>query len=90
MSSEQVAPPEVAETPTPRSRRGLSSRWFLLIGGVIVFNIIALILVPPFPKGGNPGDECAYPGLLHQRHARVPGAARRLGADRVPSIRRPT
>ena len=61
MSSEQVAPPEDAETPTPPSRRGLSSRWFLLIGGVIVFNIVALILVPPFPKGGNPGDECAYP-----------------------------
>ena len=61
MSSEQVAPPEDAETPTPPSRRGLSSRWFLLIGGVIVFNIVALILVPPFPKGGNPGDECTYP-----------------------------
>ena len=41
--------------------RGLSSRWFLLIGGVILFNIIALILVPPFPKDGAPGDECVYP-----------------------------
>jgi F-type H+-transporting ATPase subunit a len=61
VSSEQVAPPQDAETPTPPSRRGLSSRWFLLIGGVIVFNIVALILVPPFPKGGSPGDECAYP-----------------------------
>lgn len=63
MSSEQVATPEVAEAqpPQPRSRRGLSSRWFLLIGGVIVFNIIALIFVPPFPKGGTPGDACAFP-----------------------------
>ena len=61
MSSEQVAPPQVAETPPPRSRRGLSSRWFLLIGGIIVFNIVALILFPPFPKGGAPGDACAYP-----------------------------
>jgi F-type H+-transporting ATPase subunit a len=61
VSSEQVAPPQVAETPPQRSRRGLSSRWFLLIGGIIVFNIVALILVPPFPKGGSPGDECAFP-----------------------------
>jgi F-type H+-transporting ATPase subunit a len=62
VSSEQVAPPQVAEAPPPRSsRRGLSSRWFLLIGGIIVFNIVALILVPPFPRGGAPGDECAYP-----------------------------
>ena len=63
MSSEQQATPQVAEATIeePRSRRGLSSRWFLLIGAIIVFNIIALILVPPFPKGGNPGDECAFP-----------------------------
>jgi F-type H+-transporting ATPase subunit a len=63
VSSEQQPTPQVAEATIeePRSRRGLSSRWFLLIGGIIVFNIIALILVPPFPKGGNPGDECAFP-----------------------------
>jgi F-type H+-transporting ATPase subunit a len=54
---------EVAEAPAPRPRsgRGLSSRWFLIIGAVIVFNIIALILVPPFPKEGAPGDACAFP-----------------------------
>jgi F-type H+-transporting ATPase subunit a len=54
---------EVAEAPAPqpRSGRGLSSRWFLIIGAVIVFNIIALILVPPFPKEGAPGDACAFP-----------------------------
>jgi len=54
---------EVAEAPAPRPRseRGLSSRWFLIIGAVIVFNIIALIFVPPFPKEGAPGDACAFP-----------------------------
>jgi F-type H+-transporting ATPase subunit a len=63
VSSEQVVTPEVAEAPAtpPRSGRGLSSRWFLLIGAVIVFNIIALIFVPPFPKEGAPGDVCAFP-----------------------------
>ncbi len=63
MSSEQVETPDATEaaTPPPRSGRGLSSRWFLLIGGIIVFNIAAFVLVPPFPKGGQPGDECAFP-----------------------------
>ena len=63
MSSEQDVTPEVAEAtaPPPKQGRGLSSRWFLIIGAIIVFNIVALILVPPFPKGGNPGDDCAYP-----------------------------
>ena len=50
------------QPPPPKSGRGLSSRWFLLIGAVIVFNIVALILVPPFPKRRrSPGDACAFP-----------------------------
>jgi len=55
--------PEVAEatTPPPKQGRGLSSRWFLIIGAIVVFNIIALIFVPPFPKEGAPGDVCAFP-----------------------------
>jgi F-type H+-transporting ATPase subunit a len=66
VSSEQVVTDEVAEAPAPppktgSSGRGLSSRWFLIIGAVIVFNIVALILVPPFPKHGVPGDACAFP-----------------------------
>jgi F-type H+-transporting ATPase subunit a len=71
VTSEQVVTngtdeaPAVAEapeaSPQPKRGRGLSSRWFLLIGGVILFNIIALILVPPFPKEGAPGDACAFP-----------------------------
>jgi hypothetical protein len=63
VSSEQVVTPEVAETPEPEPKagRGLSSRWFMLIGAVILFNIVALILVPPFPKEGAPGDACAFP-----------------------------
>jgi len=63
VSSEQDVTPEVAEAtaPPPKQGRGLSSRWFLIIGAIIVFNIIALILVPPFPKEGAPGDVCAFP-----------------------------
>lgn len=63
MSSEQVESRDVAEAPAPqpKSGRGLSSRWFLIIGAVIVFNIIAIIFVPPFPREGAPGDACAFP-----------------------------
>jgi F-type H+-transporting ATPase subunit a len=63
VSSEQVVTPETTEAPAPAPTkgRGLSSRWFLFIGAIIVLNIAAFILVPPFPKGGEPGDECAFP-----------------------------
>jgi F-type H+-transporting ATPase subunit a len=66
VSSEQAATPEVAEAPAPQppSRRGLPSRWFLLIGGVILVNILALILVPPFPREGEPGQACAFPACF--------------------------
>jgi F-type H+-transporting ATPase subunit a len=60
LSSEQVVPQDVEPEPTPK-RRGLSSRWLLLIGLVIVGNIAAFILVPPFPREGSPGEACAFP-----------------------------
>ena len=63
MSSEQDVTPEVAEAtaPPPKKGRGLSARWFVIIGLVIVLNIVALIFVPPFPREGAPGDACAFP-----------------------------
>jgi F-type H+-transporting ATPase subunit a len=62
VSSEQVA----SESPTPpkKAGRGLSQRWFLLIGGVLIANLAAFILFPPFPKGGQPGEECPYPACF--------------------------
>jgi F-type H+-transporting ATPase subunit a len=64
VSSEQVVTTKVAEAPAPRSRGGLSSRWFLLIGLVIVGNILAFIFVPPFPREGNPGEACGFPACF--------------------------
>jgi F-type H+-transporting ATPase subunit a len=65
VSSEQDMTPGAAEAPAPEpeptSGRGLSQRWFLFIGAIIVLNIVALILVPPFPKEGGSGDPCPYP-----------------------------
>jgi F-type H+-transporting ATPase subunit a len=63
VSSEQDVTPEVPEAtaPPPKKGRGLSARWFGIIGLVIIFNIVALIFVPPFPREGAPGDACAFP-----------------------------
>ncbi|MEP6639334.1 MAG: FoF1 ATP synthase subunit a [Chloroflexota bacterium] len=63
MSSEQVVTPEAAEATAqpPKKGRGLTSRWFLIVVVVILLNAAAVILVPPFPKGGAPGDACAFP-----------------------------
>ena len=56
MSSEQVAPPQVAETPTPAvAARAVVALVPTSSAAIIVFNIVALILVPPFPKGGSSG-----------------------------------
>jgi F-type H+-transporting ATPase subunit a len=60
LSSERVVPQEPEAEPTPR-RRGLSARWLALIGLVIIGNIVAFLLVPPFPRGGAPGEACAFP-----------------------------
>jgi F-type H+-transporting ATPase subunit a len=60
LSSEQVVRHDPEAEPAP-PRRGLSARWFLLIGLVIIGNIAAFILVPPFPREGSPGEACAFP-----------------------------
>lgn len=66
MSSEQVPAPEVATAsePPPSGGRGLSTRWFTIIGLVIVGNILAFLLVPPFPREGAAGDPCAFPACF--------------------------
>ena len=67
MSSEPIAtdvvaePSEPTQAPEKRSGGGLRNRFLLLIAAVIVLDIAALILFPPFPKGGAPGDACSFP-----------------------------
>ena len=89
MSSEQVVTdgtteaPDVAEapeaSPQPKRGRGLSNRWFLLIGGVILVNLAALILVPPFPKDGAPGEACEYPACFINGTLEFPAAHTVIG-----------
>jgi len=59
-----AAPSEATPEPGPKTGRGLSRRWLLLIGLVIVGNVVAYMLVPPFPREGHPGDACAFPACF--------------------------
>jgi F-type H+-transporting ATPase subunit a len=60
VSSEQVATAVVAKP----SGRGLRTRFLALIVAVIVLDITALMLFPPFPREGAPGDPCAFPACF--------------------------
>ena len=61
MSSVPSQPGAPADAPEPARRRRLSGRWLALIAGVLVLDAAALVVTPPFPKGGSPGDACAFP-----------------------------
>ena len=66
MTSEQDATDVVAEAPqpAPTPRKSSRNRWLGLLGAVIVLDIAALILFPPFPKDGQPGDACSFPACF--------------------------
>lgn len=70
MSSEQIATDVVAEpsgpTPAPekRSSGSLRNRFLFLIVAVIAVDIAAVMLFPPFPRDGAPGDPCAFPACI--------------------------
>ena len=92
MSSEQAATDPVAQpsgtAPTPESSsgRGLSSRWFLLIAAVILVDIAAFILFPPFPKGGTPGQACSFPVCFIESTLHFPAPHTVLGPHAPPGL----
>ncbi len=62
MSSEQaVTEGTSGSQEPPRPRRRVLNRWLVVVVAVIVANVIAVNLVPPFPREGQPGDPCAFP-----------------------------
>ena len=70
MTSEHIAnqrapgPPEDVAAAEPTGGRSLRSRFLPLIIAVIVVDIVALMLFPPFPRGGAPGDPCPFPACF--------------------------
>jgi F-type H+-transporting ATPase subunit a len=71
VTTDPGVPPDRIETEeesalpaVPAKRRGrLSPKRFLLLLmlAVVVLDVAAVMLVPPFPKGGQPGDKCGFP-----------------------------
>jgi F-type H+-transporting ATPase subunit a len=53
--------PATTEAPAATGGRSRRTNWLLFIGLVVLANIAVFMLVPPFPKGGAPGDACPYP-----------------------------
>jgi len=93
VSSEQVASDMVAQpsgdvpAPEPRSGGGLRNRFLLLIAAVIVLDIAAFMLVPPFPRDGSPGDPCAFPVCIIESSLEFPAphTVFDLAPDSAPS-----
>ncbi len=82
MTSEQQAaepvPGSTAGEQPVRSKTGRNV--ILLVAAIVVLNVVAIIVVPPFPRDGQPGDACAYPVCFINGTLELPGAAYRLGA----------
>jgi F-type H+-transporting ATPase subunit a len=77
VSSDQLATGAVADSgtaqaPAPKPGRRLASRWLGLIGLVIVLDIVAFVAFPPFPRGGAPGDACAFPACFIESSLEFP------------------
>ncbi len=70
MSSDQAATGEVAQEPRSTAdsddeaakRRRRNIRRLIGLGiGIVVINVLAVLFVPPFPRGGLPGEACEFP-----------------------------
>ena len=93
MASERVATDMVAEPsgamPPSESTSGSGTRlrWLVLIGAVIALDIAAFVLFPPFPKGGAPGDACAFPACFIESSLEFPAphTVIDLAPDSAPS-----
>ncbi len=61
-SEQQAADPVVEPTEEEPPRRSNTRRnLILLVAAIVVVNVVALIVAPPFPREGQPGEVCAYP-----------------------------
>ncbi len=61
MPDDQVATAQVVNPPAPTKGRRLLNRWVVVVLALIVVDVLAFIVAPPFPKGGQPGEACSFP-----------------------------
>jgi F-type H+-transporting ATPase subunit a len=63
VTSEQQATEPVVESPVeePPRRSNTRRNLIVLVAAIVVVNVVALIVAPPFPREGHPGEACAYP-----------------------------
>jgi len=50
-----------APVDAPSRRSSSRGRWLLLIAAVVLLDVAAFVVTPPFPKGGQPGQPCDFP-----------------------------
>ena len=68
--------PAQPDAPAGKRRRLSPVRLLLLLAlAVVVLDVLAVLLVPPFPKGGKPGDECGFPSCFIQSAIEFPPPA---------------
>ena len=76
--------PAQPDAPAGKRRRLSPARFLLLLAlAVVAVDILAVMLVPPFPKGGKPGDECGFPSCFIQSAIEFPPPA--IVIDLAPS-----
>jgi F-type H+-transporting ATPase subunit a len=58
-----TTPDEEAPAPpaTPRRKRPGVRAFLFVVGAVVALDLAAVVFVPPFPRGGAPGQTCGFP-----------------------------
>ena len=52
---------QTAQAPAAPKKRARGIPFKFLIPAVIALDLLAVVLVPPFPKGGTAGEACGFP-----------------------------
>ena len=74
MSSDQLGDDAAATAVAVPATRSRSPRRTLgiVVLAVLVLNVVAFVLFPPFPAGGSPGDECPFPACYIEGNLEFP------------------
>jgi F-type H+-transporting ATPase subunit a len=85
VSSDPLSTDAPADAPSRRSSS--LGRWLLLIAAVVLLDIAAFVVTPPFPKGGTPGEACDFPVCFITSTLEFPAPATvvELAPDSVPA-----